>query len=348
VKIGIIPENLVERLALALGLVPKPAFEAWFSFMLARAIMAGTKLGTFEALAAGPLTGAEVADRCGTDRRATGKLLNALVGAGCVNVKDGRYELASGARRCLLASSPDSWRDQTLLHYLEWHWWDHCEEYVRTGRPLRVHDQMTDDEWGVYQRGMRSGIEMLARWVARRLPMPRAATEMLDIGGSHGYWSVALCRRHPCLRSTVLDLPQAILHAAPLLAREGMGDRVIHRAGDALTDDLGSDAYDLVFLSAVVHHFDEDTNQGLMRRIARALRPGGIVAVWEPLRQDIANNVRQIGGLLDLFFGIFSKAGTWSSGEIANWQRGAGLVPLKPIRMWMGPDMALHVARKPG
>ena len=46
-----------------------------------------------------------------------------------------------------------------------------------------------------------------------------------------------------------------------------MGDRVIHRAGDALTDDLGSDAYDLVFLSAVVHHFDEDTNQGLMRRI---------------------------------------------------------------------------------
>jgi hypothetical protein len=36
VKIGIIPVNLVERLALALGLVPAPAIEAWFSFMLAR------------------------------------------------------------------------------------------------------------------------------------------------------------------------------------------------------------------------------------------------------------------------------------------------------------------------
>ena len=199
---------------------------------------------------------------------------------------------------------------------------------MRTGQPLRVHDQMTDEEWGVYQRGMRSGIEMLAQWVARRLPMPRAATEMLDIGGSHGYWSVALCRRHPRLRSTVLDLPQAIRHAAPLLAREGMGDRVVHRAGDALTDDLGSDAYDLVFLAAVVHHFDEETNRELMRRIARALRPGGIVAVWEPLRQDTADNVRQIGGLLDLFFGFFSQAGTWSSEEIADWQRGAGLVPL--------------------
>jgi len=348
VKIGIIPENLVERLALALGLVPAPAIEAWFSFMLARAIMAGTKLGVFEALAAGPLTCDEVAERCGTDRRATAKLLNALIGAGCVRSEGGRYRLTPAARRGLLESSPNSWRDQTLLHYLEWRWWDSCEDYVRTGQPLRVHDQMTNEEWGIYQRGMRSGIEMPAHWVARHLPVPRAATAMLDLGGGHGYFSVALCRRYPGLRSTVLDLPQAIRHAAPLLAREGMGDRVVHRAGDASTDDFGSDAYDLVFLAALVHHFDEETNRELMRRIARALRPGGIVAVWEPLRQDPAANVRQVGGLLDLFFGFFSRAGTWSSEEIAGWQRGAGLVPRRPIRMWMGPDLALHVARKPG
>ena len=48
-----------------------------------------------------------------------------------------------------------------------------------------------------------------------------------------------------------------------------MGDRVVHRAGDALIDDLGSDSYDLVFLAALVHHFDEETNRELMRRIAR-------------------------------------------------------------------------------
>jgi SAM-dependent methyltransferase len=171
---------------------------------------------------------------------------------------------------------------------------------------------------------------------------------MLDIGGGHGYFSVALCRRYPRLRSTVLDLPQAIRHAAPLLAREGMGDRVVHRAGDALTEDLGPNAYDIVFLAALVHHFDEETNRELMRRTARALRPGGVVAVWEPLRQDRAERVRQIGGLLDLYFGFFSRSGTWSSEEISGWQRGAGLEPRRPIRMWMGPDLALHVARKPG
>jgi hypothetical protein len=55
------------------------------------------------------------------------------------------------------------------------------------------------------------------------------------------------------------------------------------------------------------------------------------VAIWEPLRQDRAERVRQIGGLMDLFFGFFSRAGTWSSEEIVGWQRGAGLVPRRPI-----------------
>jgi hypothetical protein len=48
-----------------------------------------------------------------------------------------------------------------------------------------------------------------------------------------GYFSVAICRRYPELRATVLDLPEAIKHAAPLLAKEGMRDRVSHRAGNA-------------------------------------------------------------------------------------------------------------------
>src|SRR5262249_24558613 len=70
-----------------------------------------------------------------------------------------------------------------LLRYLEWRWWEHCDEYVCTGKPLRVHQTMTEEEWAVYQRGMRSGIEMPAHWVAHHLPLPHTARQMLDIGG---------------------------------------------------------------------------------------------------------------------------------------------------------------------
>lgn len=346
-KLGIVPENLVERLALRLGMLPPGVFECWFGIMVARAVIAATKLGIFESLAQGALSAADAAERCGTHPLATEKLLNALVGVGCLKAKAKRYSIRLSARSWLLADGKSSFHDQNLLHDLEWRWWQHCEDYVRTGQPLRVHQMMTDEEWGIYQRGMCSGIGMPARWVAGHLPLPRTARQMLDLGGSHGYFSVAICRRYPKLRSTILDLPIAIRHAAPLLAKERMGDRVVHRAGDALVDDLGTEIYDLVFMAAFVHNFDDGTNRQLMHRISRALCPGGIVAIWEPVRQDASGKIRQIGGLLDLFFGLFSEAGTWSAAEIADWFQAAGLVAQKPRRPRMMPDLALHVGRKP-
>jgi 2-polyprenyl-3-methyl-5-hydroxy-6-metoxy-1,4-benzoquinol methylase len=127
-----------------------------------------------------------------------------------------------------------------------------------------------------------------------------------------------------------------------------MGDRIVYRAGNVLTEDLGSAAYDLVFMAAIVHHFDDATNCQLMQRIARALRPRGMVAIWEPVRQDASGRIRQIGSLLDLYFGIFSEAGTWSAGEVAGWFRDAGLEAKVPQSPGMMPDLALHIGRKHG
>ncbi|HEY3242309.1 MAG TPA: class I SAM-dependent methyltransferase [Phycisphaerae bacterium] len=346
-KLATAPENLAEWLGLRVGIPPAGIVESWLGLMLTRTVMAAVKLDVFEALASGPATFEEVAARCGTHPQATRKLLNALVGAGCLHVQRERYRLPRTARAWLLKDGKHSFRDQILLRYLEWHWWEHCEEFVRTGRPLRVHQTLSDEDWGVYERGMRSGIDLPAQWIASHLPVPGGATHMLDIGGGHGFFSVAVCRRYPQLRATVLELPEAIRHAAPILVRERMGERVVHRAGNALTDDLGAGVYDVVFMAAVVHHFDDSQNRQLLRRIARSLRPHGIVAVWEPLRQDAAGRVRQMGGLMDLFFGLFSESGTWSADEIADWCRAAGLRPHKPRRPWLMPDLALHVARKP-
>jgi SAM-dependent methyltransferase len=125
-----------------------------------------------------------------------------------------------------------------------------------------------------------------------------------------------------------------------------MGDRVVHHAGNVLTEDLGSDAYDLGFMAAVVHLFDDSTNRQLMRRIGRALRPGGILAIWEPVRQDAGGTIHQFGGLLGLFFGIFSEAGTLSAGEVAGWFRDAGLEAKFPRSPRMMPSLALHIGRK--
>jgi SAM-dependent methyltransferase len=222
------------------------------------------------------------------------------------------------------------------------------EEYVRSGEPLEIHDVMTGDQWDLYQRGMRSLAGAFASEGAKRMPMPSNPRDMLDIGGSHGYYSVSLCRRHPDLRAVVLDLPAAVEKAAPILAAEGMGDRVVHRAGNALEDDLGADAYDLVIASQLVHHFSDAENRDLAKRVARALRPGGIYAIFESFRPRAPKDAGQIAALLEFYFALTSQSGTWTPEEMATWQREAGLEPKGPIRFRTAPGVGIQAATKPG
>lgn len=346
-KVRAIPENLAERAALAAGAVPTPLLESMIAMLLARTLMVGTRLGVFEALAAAPLAAAEVAERCRTHPGATTKLLNALVGAGYLRFDRGRYTLVPVARKWLLKGTPRSLYDNMLFRFMEWDFIAHYDEFVRTGRPLDVHETIkSDEDWNLYQRGMRSLAATSAAEVAARTPLPRHARTMLDIGGSHGYNSVVICRRHPQLRAVVLDLPQAVRQAAPILAEEGMGDRVVHRPGDVLADDLGTEAWDVIFIAQLVHHFDAATNRELARRAARALRAGGVLVIQEAIRPESPADAGQAGALLDLYFALTSQSGTWSYEEIAGWQREAGLEPQRPIRFRTAPGIGQQAAVK--
>ena len=58
-------------------------------------------------------------------------------------------------------------------------------------------------------------------------------------------------------------------------------------------------------------------------------------------------DVGELGALSNLYFAATSEAGTWSMKEIADWQRGAGLLPCKPIRLLTAPGAELQAAIKP-
>ncbi len=344
-RVGLMAENPVESALMASGIVPVAMLEA-YSPVNARAITTATKLGIFEALKGGGRTAKVVAEECGTDARATGKLLNLLVTMRYLHHRDGAYSLARHVRRWLLADAPQSIRDVILMKELEWRWIDRLEAFIRDGTSLDVHGTMSTDDWGTYQRGMRAQANPLAWILARRLPVPDGARDMLDIGGSHGYFSVVLCRRHPELRATVLDLPAAVEHARPILEREEMGDRVVLRAGDALTDDLGEAAYDLIMMFSLVHHFDDATNRRLVGRTARALRPGGYLVIGDALRPSSPGKGGQQGAFFDLYFALTSESGLWTFDEMRSWQEEAGLTPRKSMSLVPGGGFGLQVAER--
>lgn len=339
-------ESLSERLALGLGLVPIPLIETQGAFLLSRTIMAASSLGIFDALADGPRTPAEVAARCATHAAATRQLLRALHACGYLVLRGERYGLARMARKWLLRGAPFSLHDKMLFQFLEWDWMSQLERYARSGATVDIHAHIQGEQWQVYQRAMRAVATVTAGEVGRRTPMPRGARTLLDIGGAHGLYAASLCRRRARLSAVILDLPQAVAAAAPLLAREGLGERVRHQAGDALTTELGEARYDVVFVANLVHHFTAEQNRGLARRVARALRPGGTFVVQELLRVDGDRPGAQLGALLDLYFAFTSTSGAWSAEEIHDWQRDAGLAPRPTLHLQTFPGAALVVARK--
>jgi SAM-dependent methyltransferase len=337
-RIGAIPESIVEWLALKLEVAPRALVDTHAAMLLSSTLNAAAELDVFDALAARPLTAGEAAAACGAAAGPTALLLDVLASSGYLRFRHGRFALARRARPWLLGSGPSSVRDKLLLQAIEWRWMEKLADFVRSGRPLEFHSSMSADERALYHRGMRALAGITGREVAKRVPIGRDARRMLDIGGSHGHFAAEICRRYPALSAEVMDLPDAIDAAAPLLAAEGLGERLVHVSGDAATADLGAENYDVILMSNLAHHLTDEQNRDLTRRAARALRPGGAFVIQEPARTH-PGRTGQIPALLGLYFAMQSRPGvrTWTVAEMAGWQRSAGLKVLRARHLRTAP-----------
>lgn len=125
-----------------------------------------------------------------------------------------------------------------------------------------------------------------------------------------------------------------------------MPDRIEYLACDALTIDLGEAKYDLVFISTILHHFNELENKSLCERAARSLRYDGIIIIKEFVRPHAPESRKQAGQSLDLFFALTSKSGTWCIDELTRWQKSAGQSNKKPVFLRSIPGFVQTVAEK--
>jgi SAM-dependent methyltransferase len=338
---GIIPETLRERLALRLGLVPLPIVDMLFGSMKARMIMVGVSLGVFEALRNEPHNAVDVADSLSVDSNALECLLRALTHVGYLVHRDDAYALSRLARRTLLRGAP-----MDITGYVPWHdtqgrFLEHLETLIRTGTGIDFHGTLGDQRsWRDYQRAMLAIARLDAPTIARLVPIRPGATRLLDLAGSHGVLGAAICRRHPPMRSTVVDLPAAVEEARALALETGNADVVDHPAGDLRTDSL--EECDAVLLANILHHFVPAEITVLIARVRNALRPGGTVAIWDldsPRRGGTVSH----GDVMSLFFRLTSSAGTYHGTDYANWLRDQRFSRVKLVRPSRSPGRVLVI-----
>jgi ubiquinone/menaquinone biosynthesis C-methylase UbiE len=339
------PQNIKESIALAAGLVPTPLMDTLMALLLAKTVIAATALGIFDALEAEPLTSSEIAEILGSDPKATEQMARALFGCRYLKYKENRFALAPISRRWLSRSSLGSLHSAILHGSLDLRFMD-FENYVKHGTSQEFHSALSPEEWQIYHRGQADHAAQIVDEVIEKAPLPPHAIDLLDLGGGHGLYSVAFCGRYPQLRARVLDLATPSEERGAKRALDSACSRVQFEVGDIRSILLQPNSADMILLANVLHHFDGPTNRSLMKRVATALRPGGIVIVVDAMRTSCVQRTGQLEGLLNLYFGAASGVGLWTMEEIREWIQNAGLAVLPPKALRRMPICSMQVGRK--
>lgn len=345
-RIGLMAEGTRERLVLRSRRFPLPLFDVMGTMLLSRTVMAGVRFGVFDRLADAPTTAVALAREAGCDPQATELLLDALVACGYLEEEDGRYRNSPLSARWLVSKIIPNLSNFVRYNYEQWEWFSHLEEYIEQGTPQDIHGRLDQPGmWRSYLLGLRDLAALSGAELVRKIRV-KAPRHLLDLGGGHAYFSIAMCRRHSTLRATILDLEPAARIGQELVAEAGLEDRIDFRSGSLAETPFGEN-YDLAFLFNILHHLDEETCRATLQRLHAALAPSGTLAVWEPFRQEGRNKHKdQLGTLLALFFGVTSGRQTYQFTQVAEWAHQAGFKKIRRQRLRTAPFAALLVAAK--
>lgn len=294
------------------------------SFQGCRVLLTAYELDLFTAVSQGARTSSLVADRLGTDARATDRLLNALCGLGLLTKVDGAFANTETAAACLVRGRPGYLSGLGHTAHL-WHTWSGLTQAVRTGRAFGSGPSgPTEADWRpAFIEAMHARACATAPKLVNLLDL-EGVSRVLDVGGGSGIYSMAFVRARPEIRATVYDLPEVVPLTRGYVEQEGLSDRIDTAPGDYLTDALPA-GFDLVFLSAIVHSNSGEQNAALIGKCAAALNPGGQVIVVDFIMEEDRSRPAH-GAMFALNMLVATEAGdTFTESEVNAWMRAAGL-----------------------
>ena len=317
---------------------PDPFLDTFTGLVAARAVTAAVMLGVFDALHDAPAAPAQLAERLGLDALGAETLLTALATLGYVEPDGERHRNTATSERLLVRSSPESIATfvggQGALH---WEVLDLLPEALRDGRAYSMHEQRQDDpaHWEAYIRGLfeisRPEQDDNAALVA--VDSPR---RMVDVAGGHGGFAMAMCRRHPGLAATIVDLPPSAAVGREIVAEQGYADRVEFREGDVFELGLGDDL-DVVSVFNLIHHLPEERDRELCRMARAALRPGGVMVIGDSARPEPGDQLSPHGAVSSLLFYAWSHSRNFAASEVSGWMREAGFEEIEVHRNERSP-----------
>ncbi|MFY0565150.1 class I SAM-dependent methyltransferase [Archangium lansingense] len=338
--------------------VPSPSPEAEdffdrFARSAARTwlLVTAGRLGLLEQLSTGPKDEAALLAATGASERGLRTVLDVLAHLGITRTEGTTSTFTEEARQVL---------DGKALPYLlrsfsvSAQYWEALERLEETVRHERFILDLKDPE--VSQRFYADNSNQitavfashfqLSRRAAATLAQvkPLAGAQVLDIGTGSGVWGVAFARTEPTAHVTYFDQEVVLEQARRNVEQLKALGQARFWPGNLFTQDFGEAAYDFIILPQVLNVLRPETLPDMFRRVARALKPDGILVIAEYVL-----NERRDGPLDHLYFGfrrfLTNEGDLLSHSEYAALLADVGLTATVCLPL---PTQELVLAARPG
>lgn len=254
-------------------------------FMEYRVFLTAVELKLFGRLTS-PVSAAELSRHAGTHAGLTQKLLDVLVALGFVVKIPGGY--CNTEETTAFLADGGAYFSAGSVDYLQG---NYCMFTELTDR-ITQGPKTVEKEKHTYKP---ETIRMMANTcllgelqeivgIVAALPGFDEARRLLDIGGAHGLFAIALCQENPNLSAVVFDQPGVTDVTSEYIAAYGMNNRITTVTGDHGVDGFG-EGFDLVFESFTF--FGNKTRLAdYFTRIHGALAPGGLLVSVRSVLDD--------------------------------------------------------------
>jgi predicted O-methyltransferase YrrM len=318
------------------AVTPATILETGFAFWPSKVLLTAVDLGVFTRLGDTASTAAELGKQLGLHPRGIHDFFDALVALGFLH-RDGDGPQARYRNTAETAEFLDREKPSYVGGILEmcnarlYPFWNDLRTALETGKPQNelkhggrsmfetLYEQPARLEQ--FMNAMR-GISM-ANFQALSEKFDFAPYRTLcDVGGATGLLATLVARRHPHMQCTSFDLPVVEPIARRWIAKDGVADRVQVASGNFLKDPLPK--ADVITMGMILHDWNREMKQHLVRLAYQALPPGGAFIAIENLIDD-ARRANAFGLLMSLNMLIeFGDAFDYSGADFWGWCQEAG------------------------
>lgn len=301
---------------------------AW-GFGVTRALATSLELRLFTHIAQGKSTAEAIAAVETAPVRGVRMLLDAMVSLGLVVRLNGKHTLAPDAATFLVEGGPAYIGGLlTLLAGETADGWRNLTATVRNGESPSHLDEPADGVafWEKLIDPLFNLNFMAAGTLGKELARlhPTGTYSVLDVAAGSGVWGIGAAQADERARVTALDLDTSLAHARARVEKMGLGSRFGFTPGDLREVDMGSARYDAAILGHICHSEGAVQTQKLFAKLARALKPGGTLAIAEFLVAPDRSGPPS-GTIFALNMLAMTKEGdTYSVPQLTGWLAEAG------------------------